>query len=426
MSEQAAPPEGADFGRDFARALDAADPLGVYRDRFVYADDTVYLDGNSLGRLPKATPARLQKAIGEEWGRDLIRSWPRWMKFATDVADRLGREVLEVDAGQVAISDSTTVNLYKLINAALDLRPGRSTILIEKDNFPTDLYVVQGIAQARGLRAVYLESDIDRGLDRQLVADSLDDDVALVVLSHVAYRSGALADMPAITAAVHDAGALVLWDLCHSAGSVRIPLQASAADLAVGCTYKYLGAGPGAPAYLYVRRDLQSRLRQPIWGWFSQRDQFGMGQRYDAADGMARFLTGTPNMLGITAIDEGLTAIAEAGIAQIEQGGRLLTGYAQLLAEEWLRPLGVTIASPRQPSRRGAHLTLHHEQAWQVCQAMIARGVVPDFRTPDRLRLGFAPLTTSYDEVWRGLDHIRQIVRDGEHRAFPAARTAVT
>jgi len=426
MSEHAAPPEGADFGRDFARALDAADPLGAFRDRFVFADDTVYLDGNSLGRLPKATPPRLQQMIREEWGRDLIRSWPDWMELATGVADRLGREVLEVDDGQVAISDSTTVNLYKLINAALDRRPGRSTILIEKDNFPTDLYVVQGIAQARGMQTTYLESDIDQGIDDRLVRDALDSDVALVVLSHVAYRSGALADMTAITAAVHEAGALVLWDLCHSAGSVRIPLQASEADLAVGCSYKYLNAGPGAPAFLYVRRDLQPELQQPIWGWFSQRGQFDMTQRYTPADGITRFLTGTPNMVGIVAIDEALNTNADAGIARIEEGGRLLTGYALLLAEEWLRPLGFTIASPRQPSRRGAHLTLHHDQAWQVCQAMIARGVVPDFRTPDRLRLGFAPLTTSYDDVWCGLDHIRQIVLSGEHRAFPTERAVVT
>ncbi|PRZ40433.1 kynureninase [Antricoccus suffuscus] len=426
MSEHAAPPEGADFGHDFARALDAADPLRPYRDWFVYADDTIYLDGNSLGRLPKGTPARLQEVVGDQWGRSLIRSWPRWTEFATAVGDRLGREVLGVDDGQVAISDSTTVNLYKLINAALDLRPDRRTILIEKDNFPTDLYVVQGIAQARGITCVYLDSDIDRGVDVSLVADALSDDVALVVLSHVAYRSGALADMVSITAAAHEAGALTLWDLCHSAGSVRIPLREATADFAVGCTYKYLNAGPGAPAYLYVRRDLQSQARQPIWGWFSQRDQFGMDQQYAAADGMARFLTGTPNMLGIASVDEGLNAIADAGIGQIQEGGRLLTGYAQLLADEWLRPLDFAVASPRQPSRRGAHLTLHHEQAWQVCQAMIARDVVPDFRTPDRLRLGFSPLTTSYDEVWRGLDQIRQIVQVGEHLAFPTERAAVT
>ncbi len=426
MSQHAAPPEGADFGHGFARALDAADPLRQYREEFVYADETIYLDGNSLGRLPKGTPGRLQEVIGEQWGRRLIRSWPQWMEFATSVGDRLGREVLGVEEGQVAISDSTTVNLYKLINAALDLRPGRGTILIEKDNFPTDLYVVQGIAQARGLTCVYLDSHIDHGVDASLVTESLDADIALVVLSHVAYRSGALADMVSITAAVHEAGALMLWDLSHSAGSVRIPLQASGADFAVGCTYKYLNAGPGAPAYLYVRRELQSLAQQPIWGWFSQRDQFGMDQKYESVDGMARFLTGTPNMLGITSVDEGLNAIADAGIGQIQEGGRLLTGYAQLLADEWLRPLGFAVASPRQPSRRGAHLTLHHDHAWQVCQAMVARDVVPDYRTPDRLRLGFSPLTTSYDEVWRGLDHIRQIVEENAHLAFPTERAAVT
>lgn len=426
MNEQVAPPEGADFGRDFARALDAANPLREHRDQFVFADETIYLDGNSLGRLPKRTAPRLQEVVTDQWGRQLIRSWPQWTQFATSVADRLGREVLRVDHGQVAISDSTTVNLYKLVSAALDLRPDRRRILIEKDNFPTDLYVVQGIAQARGAECVFLESDIDNGVSPELVSRALGPDVALVVLSHVAYRSGALADMQAITAAVHDAGALTLWDLCHSAGSVEIPLRASNADFAVGCTYKYLNAGPGAPAYLYVRSDLQADARQPIWGWFSQHYQFGMGQHYEPADGITRFLTGTPNMLGITAVDEGLSTIASAGIAQIQEAGQLLTGYALLLTDKWLASLGFSVASPRQPGRRGAHLTLHHPDAWQICQAMIARAVVPDFRTPDRLRLGFAPLTTSYDEVWLGLDNIRQIVQSGEHKTFPTERARVT
>lgn len=419
-------PQDHDYRRDFAVALDQHNPLRDARDQFVIADETIYFDGNSLGRLPKATAGALNTLISEEWGRSLIRSWPSWLQRCVDVGDKLGQVILGVESGQVVVCDSTTINLYKVLDAACELRPDRSTILIEKDNFPTDLYVVQGIAQARGMTVRLIDSDINTGVSTEQLAALLSNDTAVVVLSHVGYRSGALADMVGITEVVHEAGALMIWDLSHSAGSVQIPLEESEADFAVGCTYKYLNGGPGAPAYLYVRRDLLESVRQPIWGWFSQQDQFAMDGVYTPVSGIAKFTTGSPNMLGTTAVGAGLDTIASVGIEAVEQTGQLLTGYALMLAERWLTPLGFTVASPRQASRRGAHLTLHHDAGWQICQAMIARGVVPDFRTPDRVRLGFAPVTTSYTEIWDGFQVIMQIVETGEYKSFPTERAQVT
>jgi kynureninase len=326
----------------------------------------------------------------------------------------------------VVVSDSTTVNLYKLAAAALDARPGRRVIVTDDDNFPTDLYVLQGLARQRGLDLRVVPADPDEGLDLPTLAAALDDDVALVSLSHVAYRSGALTDLTAVTELVHDAGALVLWDLSHSAGSVPVPLTDSGADLAVGCTYKYLNGGPGAPAFLYVRAELQAALRQPIWGWFGQADQFGMGAEYVPVDGIERFCVGTPPVLATYAVDEGVRTVADAGIGAIRAKGVALTSYLIELADAVLAEHGFRVASPRAAGRRGAHVSLAHPQAWQVCQALIATGVVPDFRTPDRLRLGPAPLYTSFTDVWDGIEAIRRIVAAGDHESYPATRSSVT
>jgi kynureninase len=248
-----------------------------------------------------------------------------------------------------------------------------------------------------------------------------------VTLSHVAYRSAALADLAAITALAHRSGALVLWDLCHSAGSVPVELAAAGADLAVGCTYKYLNAGPGAPAFLYVRRDLQASLRQPIWGWFGQRDQFTMGPGYDPEPDIRRFTVGTPAVLGVAAVEEGVQVLAEAGIDRLREKGRRMTAYLVDLADEWLAPLGFELASPRDPDRRGSHISLRHDDAWRICRAYIeTANVIPDFRAPDRLRLGPAPLTTRYVEVWEAMDRLRRLVGSGAHLAYPAERGRVT
>ncbi len=409
-----------------AAARDRRDPLRQFRDRFVIADDLIYFDGNSLGRLPVSTKDRLHQAIDEEWGGDLIRGWDHWIELSRAAGDALADGVLDARPGEVVVSDSTSVNLFKLGSAALDARPGRTVIVTDDDNFPTDSYVLAGLASTRGYELRVVETDIDAGVAPDRVAASLDHDTALVSLSHVAYRSGAVADMHRITSAAHDAGALMLWDLSHSAGSVPVPLTSANVDLAVGCTYKHLNAGPGAPAFLYVRSDLQSELRQPIWGWFGQRDQFAMGPTYDPVDGIERFLVGTPSVLGLTAALEGARLTAEAGIGAVSLKARALTSYAVELFDTWLAPLGFALASPRDPLRRGAHVSLHHRQAWQACQALKEAGVIPDFRTPDRLRLGFAPLYTRFVDVYDGLKRLRDIVTSDAHVDYPAERSRVT
>jgi kynureninase len=410
-----------------ARAYDADDPLAGYRERFVIDDpDLVYFDGNSLGRLPVATRERLAEAVSREWGGELIRGWEHWIELAREAGDVLATGVLGVSPGEVVLSDSTSVNLYKLAAAALDARPGRRVIVTDDDNFPTDRYVLEGLAAARGLELRVVHTDIDAGIALGDVRAALDGDVALVCLSHLAYRSGALADMVAITTAAHDVGAITLWDLCHSAGSVAVPLRESGADLAVGCTYKYLNAGPGAPAFLYVREDLQATLRQPIWGWFGQRNQFAMGDGYDPVETIDRFTVGTPPVLGGYAVLEAASITAAAGIEAIAAKGAALTAYAIDLYDAWLAQEGFALATPREPALRGAHVTLYHPNAWQICQALKAANVIPDFRTPDRLRIGLAPLYTRFVDVYGGFARLRQIMRTGAWTGFAAERSRVT
>ena len=412
--------------RNEAVRRDAADPLREFRDRFVPADpELVYFDGNSLGRLPVATRDALHDAVESEWGGELIRGWRRWMELPRQAGDEIARGVVSARPGEVIISDSTSVNLYKLAVAALAARPGRRVIVTDDDNFPTDGYVLQGLAAAgHELRLVH--TDIDSGLDPAAVEAAVDQDTALVCLSHVAYRSGAIADMAAVTEIAHRAGALVLWDLCHSAGAVPVPLAETGADLAVGCTYKYLNAGPGAPAFLFVRQGLQAELRQPIWGWFGQRDQFEMARPYQPVDTIERFTVGSPAILGCYGVLHGARLIAEAGIDRLYAKGRALTSYAVELADAWLAKYDVRLASPRDPDRRGCHVTLHHPQAWQLCQALIAENVIPDFRTPERLRLGFAPIYTGFTDVYDGLATLERILDKGTHLDFPVEHARVT
>jgi kynureninase len=364
-----------------------------------------------------ATRDRLRDVVEVEWGQRLVGGWERWLDLSREVGDLLAG-VLGAHPGEVVLADSTSVNLYKLATAALDARPGRRVILTEPDNFPTDLYVLQGIAEARGAVLDVVEP---RQIDRALGAK-----VALVCLSHVGYGSGAVADLPGVTAAAHEAGALVLWDLCHSAGAVPVRLADAGADLAVGCTYKHLNGGPGSPAFLYVRRDLQARLRQPIWGWFGQVDQFAMGATYQPMPGIERFLVGTPPILSGHAALEGVRLTAAAGIDAIAAKCRAVGSYAIELADAWLTPHGFALASPREEHRRAGHITLRHPQAWQICQAWQAARVIADFRTPDRLRLGLPALYTRFVDVYAALDRLRELVAAGRHQAFPAARARIT
>jgi kynureninase len=415
--------------RSYAESLDAADELAAFRDRFVRPDhELIYLDGNSLGPLPFRTQARIAEVVDQDWGVGLVRSWDSWIELPRQAGEMVGEHLVGAAPGQVIVCDSVTINLYKLAWAVLDAQAGhgRDVIITDDDNFPTDRYVLEGVAAQRGAELRLIHTDMDQGVSAQAVSEALDERVALVSLSHVAYRSGALADMAGLTQRIHDAGGFALWDLCHSVGAVPIELDGSGADLAIGCTYKYVNAGPGAPAFVYVRGELQERLRQPIWGWFSQHDQFGMGPSYDPAPGIDQFLTGTPNIIGAVAVEEGARLLGEAGMGRLRAKGIALTSYLIALADEWLAPLGFALASPRADERRGAHVSLRHDDAWQISQALIREKVIGDYRTPDRLRLGPAPITTRFIDVWDALDKLRRIAADRSYEDIPADQARVT
>ncbi|MGY9066462.1 kynureninase [Streptomyces sp. CAS3] len=414
--------------RAAAEELDAADPLAGFRDRFVITDpELIYLDGNSLGRLPAATPDRLREVVEEGWGEGLVRSWQGWIDWGARLGDRLAEHVLGARPGEVVISDSTSVNLYKLAGAALDAAPGRGTVLMDAEDFPTDRYILQGLTAQRGLRLRRLASGLDGGLDLDVLRSALDQDVALVVLSLVSYRSGALLDMAKVNELARAAGARVLWDLSHAAGAVPVDLAATGAELAVGCTYKYLNGGPGSPAFLYVRGELQAELRQPVWGWFGQREQFRMGPDYDPVPGIERFLVSTPPLLSLAAIDPALALVEEAGMARIRAKGLLLGRLVDDLADAWLAPLGFRPASPRPPERRGSHVSLYHRDAWRICQTLAADAkVVCDYRVPDRLRIGPSPLYTRFTEVWDALARLRQVAAGRAYASRPTDLARVT
>ena len=399
-----------------ATALDAADPLARHRDRFVGTDTPlVYFDGNSLGRPLAATADRLASFVREEWGGRLIRGWDeRWYDLPLTLGDEIGRVCLGAAAGQTFVGDSTTVLLYKLIRAGVDHAvtsdPHRTEIVIDTDNFPTDRYVVEGIAAERGLTVRWVEVEREAGVTVERLGEVLGPATALVVLSHVAYRSAFIADGAAITAMVHDAGALVLWDLSHSVGSVPLALDAWGVDLAVGCTYKYLNGGPGAPAFGYVATRHQGVLRQPVQGWMGHADPFLMGPGYTPSAGVRRFISGTPAVLGMLALADMVALVDEVGIAAVREKSRALTSYVVSLADEQLAPLGVTLSSPRDPARRGGHVTLTHPRMREVVATLWERDVIPDYRDPGGLRIGLSPLSTSFAEVAAGLAEVRDLL----------------
>ncbi|MFD1811542.1 kynureninase [Rhodococcus gannanensis] len=394
-----------------AATRDAADPLREYRSLFHGADDPAsdvvsYLDGNSLGRPTIAATEAITAAVAQ-WSGRLIRGWDeQWMELPLTIGDRIGSVVLGAAAGQTTVGDSTTVLLYKLARGALAMRPGRTEIVLDTDNFPTDRYVLEGVANELGLDLRWITVDPASGVELDAAREAITERTALVVLSHVAYRSGYLADAEAITRVAHDAGALVLWDLCHSVGSVPIELDSWNVDFAVGCTYKYLNGGPGSPAFAYVAAEHLDVFRQPIQGWMGRRDPFEMGPGYVPAEGIRRVVSGTPAILGMVAMQSTIDLIERAGIGAVREKSVLLTEYLIDLTGELLP--GVRIASPVGAERRGGHITLDHPAFRDVTQRLWARGVIPDFRAPQGLRLGPSPLSTSFAEALVGVRAIAE------------------
>lgn len=422
----AATPDAASLS---AAALDAADPLAGFRDRFLIDDDVVaYLDGNSLGRAPHATVARLAQLYRDEWAGGLIRSWDTWVDLPTQVGDRLGAAVLGAAAGQTVVADSTSVLLFKALHAAASLQPDRDEVVVADGDFPTDRYLAHAVAGARGLTVRPLATDPVEPVDPTRLATVLGPRTAVVLLSHVDYRSAALADIALVTAAVHAIGAVVVWDLSHSAGVVPLELDAAGVDLAVGCTYKFLCAGPGAPAFLYAASRHHVRLVNPVPGWFGADDVFAMGADHRPARGIRRMLSGTPVVPGLVAVDEGVRLVAEAGVAAIRAKAVLLGEFALARAEADLVPNGWQAAAPSDPDRRGSHVTFATADAEQAVREAATRGVLADFRHPDLVRLGLSPLTTSFTELDRGLDVLveQERARGGVTAAQTRSGSAVT
>ncbi|WP_136056876.1 aminotransferase class V-fold PLP-dependent enzyme [Microbacterium sp. K24] len=395
---------------DEARALDAADPLGAHLDAFLDAPGvTAYLDGNSLGRPLRDMPEKLAAFVREDWGTRLIRSWDeQWMALPMELGDRIGRVALGAAAGQTVVADSTSVLIYKLLRAALGATDEeRTELVMEAGNFPTDRFLAEGVAAEAGVTLRWLEPDPVRGVTIADVEAVVSERTALVSLSHVDYRSGALADMPGITAAVHEVGALMMWDLCHSAGVIPMQLDAWGVDIAVGCTYKYLNGGPGSPAFAYLRRDLQGVLRQPIQGWWSAADIFAMGPEYQPAGDIRQLLSGTPPVTSMLAMQGMLDLIEESTVEAVRAKSTSLTELAVRACDEVLAPLGVRLLTPRDPELRGGHVTIGHPDFREVTQRLWADGVIPDFRFPDGIRLGLSPLSTSHVETITGILAVR-------------------
>jgi kynureninase len=399
------------FTLDDARALDAADPLRGFRDRFDLPEGVIYLDGNSLGALPKATRARLRTAVDQEWGQGLIRSWNTndWIGAPARVGDKIAG-LIGAKPGEVVVADSTSVNLFKLLTAALRARPGRKAILTEPGNFPTDLYVAQGVAEL-------LDGVEIRLVPAEDIAVAIDDSVAVVMLTHVHYKSGARHDMAAITRRAHEAGALMLWDLSHSAGALEVDLNGAEADLAVGCGYKYLNGGPGAPAFLFVAERHQEAMRSPLTGWMGHAAPFEFGDDYRPVGGIGRFLCGTPSVLAMLALEVGVNLTAEAGMPTLAaKSQRLCTAFIDV-AESACAGLGLALITSRDSAIRGSQVSFAHPQAYPIMQALIERGVIGDFRAPDILRFGLTPLYVGFEDVWRAADTLREVLQTDAWRA---------
>lgn len=426
------------FTRQDALDLDAKDPLASYRERFVFTDPEVcYLDGNSLGRLPKTTVETINQFLIEGWGTKIVDGWGEWIDKAETTGDLIGRAALGAAAGQTLAMDTTSVNFYRLVRAAISARPERKTIITDEANFPTDRYIMQGIADELGLNLVVIPNDLQEHATGETFSDELvtpvilkpylNDDVALVTLSVVAYRSGALHNIKELTDLVRASGALMIWDASHAVGAVDMQFDRDGVDLAVGCTYKYGNSGPGSPAWLYVSKRIQAELLLPIQGWFAQRNQFLMGSKFEQAQGMRGFQIASPSIIGLLCIDEGFGMIEQATITRINAKASTGTDMMIKLFDQWLAPLGFELVTPRDSTLRGGHISIYHPDA-----AQIARGlrddmkVIPDYRAPNSIRVAISPLATSYVEVFDGFERIRDYTESGKYKGLDLSNVKVS
>ncbi len=415
--------------RSAAVALDSSDPLAQYRDQFMIADPSLcYLDGNSLGRMPSATIGVVDDYLRNEWGTKLVSGWSNWIDEAQSVGDLIGRASLGATSGQMLCVDTTSVNFYQLCCAAVDARPDRKTVVTDTANFPTDRYILEGICKQRGLKLVVINDDQgEEYISPEMLASALNDDVALVSLSVIQYRSGVLHDVAKLTQLARDAGALFVWDASHAVGVVPMQYDRDKVDLAVGCTYKYGNSGPGSPAWLYVSKRLQQEVNVPIQGWFAQNDQFAMAQGFDRTSGMRGFQIASPSIIGMRCVTTAFAMIERAGLTAIAQKAAQGTELMLALHDAWLAPLGFSVVTPRNSNRRGGHISVRHEHAQKISEAMrIFGNVIGDFRQPDCIRLAISPLPTSYVEVFDGFERIREIVATKKYLEVGEATTRVT
>ena len=419
--------------REYALELDRNDPLAHFRSRFVITDlDMCYLDGNSLGRLPHSTVIAINEYMTQEWGREVVTGWSHWVDEAQPTGDLIGRSALGAGPGQMLACDTTSVNFYQLAVAAINARPGRKTIITDAANFPTDRYILDGIAKQLGLNLVIIENESTGSADNERITPEilekyLSDDVALVTLEVIQYRSGARNDIKSLTDLTRKYGALLLWDASHAVGAIEMNLDANGADLVVGCTYKYGNSGPGSPAWLYVSKRIQKELQVPIQGWFSQGDQFGMGPVFERAEGIRGYQIASPSLMGLRCVKSAFEIIEEAGIDAIASKAAIGTQMMIDLYDAWLADLGITLLTSRNAKERGGHITLGHPDAARICTALRQfANVIPDYRTPNSIRLAISPLPTSYVEVWDGFQRIRDLVASRQYEKVEEGGSRVT
>ena len=419
--------------RAYALELDKNDPLAEYRSKFVITDPNLcYLDGNSLGRLPHATVKAVSDFLSQEWGNEVVTGWSHWIDEAQVAGDLLGRAALGAGPGQVLVCDTTSVNFYQLCLAAINARPGRKTIITDAANFPTDRYILEGIARQLSMNLVIIDNEDPAIAENELITAELlekymSEDVALVTFEVIQYRSGARTDIQSVTDLARSYGALVVWDASHAAGAIEMNFDANGADLAVGCTYKYGNSGPGSPAWLYVNKRVQKELQVPIQGWFANEDQFGMGARFEKAEGIRGFQIASPSIVGIRSVQIAFGMIEEAGIDVIASKAAMGTQMMIDLFDEWLAPLGYTLLTSRNPQERGGHISIGHPDAAKICIALRKfANVIPDYRTPNAIRLAMAPLPTSYVEVWDGFARIRDLTESRQYEQVQGSDSRVT